>query len=75
VAYRPSLIDSVVADLLAELPALLLVGPRSTGKTTTALQWARAVVGLGVPGEATAFRADPDAVLRTLAEPVLLDEW
>lgn len=27
------------------------------------------------PGEAAAFRADPDAVLRGLEEPVLLDEW
>jgi predicted AAA+ superfamily ATPase len=57
------------------LPAILLVGPRASGKTTTALQWAESVVRLDVPGEAAAFRADPDAVLRTLPEPVLLDEW
>jgi predicted AAA+ superfamily ATPase len=73
--YRRRLIDSLLNELLAELPAVLLVGPRAAGKTTTALQWARSVVRLDVPGEAAAFRADPDAVLRTLSEPVLLDEW
>jgi hypothetical protein len=26
-------------------------------------------------GEATAFRGDPDAALRELPEPVLIDEW
>ena len=74
-AYRHRLIDRVLEELLAELPAILLVGPRASGKTTTALQWAESVVRLDVPGEAAAFRADPDAVLRTLPEPVLLDEW
>jgi predicted AAA+ superfamily ATPase len=73
--YRRRLIDSLLDELLAELPAILLVGPRAAGKTTTALQRAGSVVRLDVPGEATAFRADPDAVLRTLPEPVLLDEW
>ena len=73
--YRHRLIDSMLSELLAELPAVLLVGPRASGKTTTALQWAESVVRLDVPGEAAAFRADPDAVLRSQPEPVLLDEW
>jgi predicted AAA+ superfamily ATPase len=73
--YRRRLIDNLLNELLAELPAILLVGPRASGKTTTALQWAESVVRLDVPGEAAAFRADPDAVLRTQPEPVLLDEW
>jgi predicted AAA+ superfamily ATPase len=33
------------------------------------------VVRLDRPAEAVAFRADPDAALRGLPEPVLLDEW
>lgn len=73
--YRRRLIDSLLDELLEDLPALLLVGPRASGKTTTALQRAQSVVRLDVPGEAAAFRADPDAVLRPLPEPVLLDEW
>jgi hypothetical protein len=52
-----------------------LVGPRAAGKTTTALQRAASVIRLDVPGEALAFRADPDAIIRGASEPVLLDEW
>lgn len=61
--------------MLAELPAVLVSGPRASGKTTTALQHAKTVVRLDREAEAGAFRADPDAALRGLAEPVLLDEW
>lgn len=67
--------DRLIDDLLSELPALLIVGPRATGKTTTALRHAADVVRLDRPKEAAAFQADPDAALRGLKEPVLLDEW
>ena len=73
--YRHRLIDPLLAKMLAELPGLLLVGPRATGKTTTALRHAASVIRLDRPAEAAAFRADPDVALRGLAEPVLLDEW
>ena len=73
--YQPRLADCLIADLLAELPALLVVGPRAAGKTTTASRHATTVVRLDQPGEAAAFRADPDSALRGLEEPVLLDEW
>lgn len=75
VAYKARAIDSLIGRLLAELPALLIVGPRASGKTTTALRHAKSVVRLDRPAEAAAFRADADAALRGLAEPVLLDEW
>ena len=74
-SYRPRLIDPLLERLLAEVPAVLLVGPRAAGKTTTAARHARAVVHLDREAEAVAFRADPDAALRGLTEPVLLDEW
>lgn len=73
--YLPRLVDPLIDELLAELPALLLVGPRATGKTTTAARHATTIVRLDREAEAAAFRADPDAALRNLAEPVLLDEW
>jgi predicted AAA+ superfamily ATPase len=73
--YVPRLADARLRDLFAELPALLIVGPRATGKTTTARRHARSVVRLDREAEAGAFRADPDAALRALATPVLLDEW
>jgi predicted AAA+ superfamily ATPase len=73
--YVPRLADARLAELFAELPALLIAGPRATGKTTTARRHARTVVRLDVHTEAGAFEADPDAALRALPTPVLLDEW
>jgi len=73
--YRPRLVDGLLTTLLAELPALFITGPRATGKTTTAARLAKSIVRLDREAEAVAFRADPDAALRGLPEPVLLDEW
>ena len=74
-SYRPRLVEELIADLLEELPAILLTGPRATGKTTTAIRYAKSVVRLDREAEAAAFRADPDAAPRSLEGPVLLDEW
>jgi hypothetical protein len=74
-AYAPRLVDPLIDQLITELPALFIVGPRGTGKTTTAVRFARTVVQLDREAEAVAFRADPDAALRGLVEPILLDEW
>ena len=73
--YIPRLVDPTLSDLFSELPAILLTGPRATGKTTTARRMARTVVRLDREPEAVAFRADPDAALAAMVEPVLLDEW
>lgn len=73
--YQQRLLDSLIAELALDLPAILLVGPRAAGKTTTALQRAASVIRLDAPAEAGAFQADPDALLRGAREPVLLDEW
>ncbi len=53
----------------------MVTGPRAAGKTTTAKRLAQTVVRLDQPAQAAAFRADPDAALRSVPEPVLLDEW
>lgn len=73
--YRSRAIEPLLRRLLQQLPALLVVGPRAAGKTTTALRLARTIVRLDHPAEATAFTADPDAALRGFNEPILLDEW
>lgn len=73
--YKTRLIEPLIAELLSELPALMLVGPRATGKTTTAVRHAASVVRLDRADEAASFRANPDAALRDLPEPVVLDEW
>jgi uncharacterized protein len=73
--YRPRLLDPLLAELLAEMPAILVVGPRAAGKTTTAGRHARSIVRLDREAEAAEFRLDPDAALRDREEPILLDEW
>lgn len=73
--YVPRLVDQSIERLLTTMPALLIVGPRATGKTTTAIRYARTVIRLERDADAVAFRADPDAALRGLPTPVLLDEW
>ena len=74
-AYRERLVDPLVAEFLAELPAVAIVGPRAAGKTTTAARHARTVIRLDRPAESAVVAADPDVALEGLPEPVLLDEW
>jgi predicted AAA+ superfamily ATPase len=74
-SYRPRLVDPLLDELLKQLPALLVLGPRTAGKTTTLQRRAATTVRLDERASAAAFEADPDVALRGLAEPVLLDEW
>lgn len=73
--YVERLADAVLERDVTAFPAVMVVGPRASGKTTTAERYATSVVRLDREAEAAVFRADPDAALRGLAEPVLLDEW
>lgn len=73
--YRQRLLDPFVDELFTQLSALMVIGPRAAGKTTSAARRAASTVSLDREAEATAFAADPDAALRDLPEPVLLDEW
>lgn len=73
--YIPRMADARI-EFLAESPAALFVtGARATGKTTTARRHAATVIQLDNAEAAAAVRADPDAALRDLKPPVLLDEW
>lgn len=73
--YQSRLADARLSALLHAFPAVLINGPRATGKTTTAMQHAKDVVQLDRPADAVAFAADPDAALKLRQEPLLLDEW
>jgi len=75
IPYRARLVDPYVEELFAQLPALMLIGPRAAGKTTSATRRAATAISLDRAAEATAFAADADAALRGLTEPILLDEW
>ena len=74
-SYRRRLVDNTLDELLKQLPAVSVIGPRAAGKTTTLERRAATVVHLDDTRQALAFRLDPAAALRKLDEPVLLDEW
>lgn len=74
-AYARRLADPLLAELLAAVPSVMVTGPRAAGKTTTARRLAADVLRLDDPGTAAVVAADPDAALRRVREPVLIDEW
>ena len=74
-SYFARLADHTLRTLLTDHPAVLLTGPRASGKTTTAERLAGSVVQLGTPVEAEVVRADPDIALVGRVEPILIDEW
>ena len=55
--------------------AVMVVGPRAAGKTTTAARRAAQIDRLDIPDVAATYRADPDAALKRAPRPLLLDEW
>ncbi|MBT9554467.1 MAG: ATP-binding protein [Myxococcales bacterium] len=73
--YLPRLTDRLLASLLEEFPALMVIGPRAAGKTTTARRLCRTALSADRPEQASALRAGPDAVLATMGKPLLIDEW
>jgi molybdopterin-guanine dinucleotide biosynthesis protein len=58
-----------VADALASFAAVMVVGPRATGKTTTAARAVARIDRLDVPDVAATYRADPDAALGRAERP------
>ena len=73
--YVDRLVDDELERVLGAFPAVMVVGPRACGKTTTSMRLAESVVRLDQPAMANVFRFDPDAALAERDEPVLLDEW
>jgi uncharacterized protein len=75
VSYQPRLVDELLDQRMRHHSAILLVGPRATGKTTTGARLAKSILRLDERGQAVAAEADPDAALRGFLEPILIDEW
>ena len=76
--YLPRLLDRVVRDAFDPVdgvPAVLVVGPRGCGKTTTASRHAATTLRLDRPNERGVVTADPDAAIAAGPRPLLLDEW
>lgn len=69
-----------LADLVLEEPAIILQGPRASGKTTLLRKFVGPVgtgsfVDLADDDVLTVARQDPAGYLRGLAEPVVIDEF
>lgn len=73
--YVRRLVDPLLDELFADLPAVLLVGPRACGKTTTARRRVVDVLALDVARDAAVTRVDADEQLRVRDRPLLIDEW
>lgn len=73
--YQPRLVDGMLDDYLTSLPAVLLVGPRASGKTTTAVRRANTVLRLDRAEVAAAVKNDPDGVLASCDPLTVIDEW
>ena len=72
--YQQRIVDDELTELLPDLAAVALEGPKGVGKTRTALQYARTVRRLDDPAELAVAQAAPERLLDG-ERPVLLDEW
>jgi hypothetical protein len=72
--YVRRVIDDELDHLLADLPAVLLDGPKGVGKTATARRRCATERALDDPVQHDLLAADP-MLIREDAKPVLVDEW
>jgi uncharacterized protein len=74
-AYLDRGLDTVLDELTREAAAILLVGPRASGKTTTAARRVDTVIRLDDPAQRLAVAENPDATLARIPGSILIDEW
>lgn len=67
--------DALLQEMVGDHSVIMVVGPRATGKTTSARRLARSVIQLADDRQRSAFAADIEIALTTRPEPILLDEW
>lgn len=76
--YIKRYVDEELKDMLECMGAVLIVGPKWCGKTTTATQFAKTIIELQHPtlGKSYIELADVDPLLLLDGEkPLLIDEW
>ena len=73
--YLPRVIDSELTSLVADVPAVLVVGPKAVGKTESARRLARSVIDLADVDQRTVVQAARRDALDRATKPVLIDEW
>ncbi len=72
--YRPRVVDLQLAQSLEAIGAVLVEGPKASGKTETARRAARSEIRMDTPAAGQAYAVEPALVLDG-ATPRLIDEW
>jgi len=72
--YQRRVVDDELDELLGDLPAVSLDGPKGVGKTATARERAAGVFALDEVETLELVRADPGRLV-SAPEPTLIDEW
>lgn len=72
--YLQRTVDGELNQLLSELAAVSLDGPKGIGKTSTARQRGETYFELDNPATLEVVRADPSRLV-TGKEPIVIDEW
>ncbi len=72
--YIRRIVDDELDELLSELPAVALEGPKGVGKTASAERRVATRFRLDVPAQRALAAADPE-VLLSAQPPILIDEW
>ncbi|MDR0523603.1 MAG: DUF4143 domain-containing protein [Candidatus Methanoplasma sp.] len=73
-SYRPRVIDSMISDKLSVYGGVLITGPRSCGKSWTALNMSKSAIFLGDKGSNRFAELNPQIALEG-ERPRLIDEW
>lgn len=69
-------VDSLLEnELLTDFAAVLIVGPRGSGKSTSARRLCQHSLDLSIPSVRESVAADPDGVLALYDGRILIDEW
>ena len=76
--YLPRIADTLLRERLEAFGAILVEGPKWTGKTTTAMQHAKSVIKMQDPDKADEYletAATMPSLLLKGEKPRLIDEW
>ena len=76
--YLPRIADKLLQERLEAFGAILIEGPKWTGKTTTAMQHAKSAIKMQDPDKADEYLATASTMPSLLLKgekPRLIDEW